>query len=263
MDETSLDPPSKRPRRSHIFDRDRDDFYSEPEWCSARLFAVEPFDGLIWDPAAGLGTIPRAARAAGLSSFASDIADHGCGERHDFLTAAAPTTAPFNVVCNPPFKLARQFVEYALALGALKTMIIFPTARLNAARWLEPQTVEGLALNLAYTTVVNAWLAKYPKGQLKNFTNRNEMARALFQRDAAEYLALAESQLPAEREKALPLPLAKIYLLTPRPSMPPGDMIARGEKPGGGKTDFCWLVFDRTYIGPPTLRWLHRDGGKQ
>ena len=54
----------KRPRRSHIFDRDDHDFYVEPPWCSERLFAVEPFAGLIWDPAAGSGTIPRAARAA-------------------------------------------------------------------------------------------------------------------------------------------------------------------------------------------------------
>ena len=183
----------KRPRRSHIFDRDDHDFYVEPAWCSERLFAVEPFAGLIWDPAAGSGTIPRAARAAGLSNFASDIADHGCGPRQDFLIASAPAEA-FDVVTNPPFRLARAFVERALTLGARNTAVIFPTARLNAARWLES------------------------------------------------------------------LPLARIWLLTPRPSMPPGEVIARGEKPGGGKTDFCWLVFDRTHSGSPELRWLHRDG---
>ena len=147
----------KRSRRSHIFDRDDHDFYVEPAWCSERLFAVEPFTGLIWDPAAGSGTILRAARAAGLSNFASDIAEHGYGPRQDFLTAPAPA-AVFSVVTNPPFRLARAFVERALTLGAVKTVIIFPTARLNAARWLE-QT-----------------------------------------------------------------PLARIWLLTPRPSMPPGDM---------------------------------------
>jgi hypothetical protein len=26
-----------------------------------------------------------------------------------------------------------------------------------------------------------------------------------------------------------------------------------------GKTDFCWLVFDRAHSGPPELWWLHRD----
>jgi hypothetical protein len=185
----------KRPRRSHIFDRDSDDFYSEPEWCSRRLFAVEEFIGPVWDPAAGLGTIPQAARAAGLSNLASDIAEHGAyGARRDFLKDPAPITSAFNVVCNPPFALAREFVERAIELGAEKTAVIFPVARLNAARWLAT------------------------------------------------------------------MPLARVWLLTPRPSMPPGKLVANGEKPGGGKTDFCWLVFDRTHAGPPALGWLHRDG---
>jgi hypothetical protein len=54
-------------------------------------------------------------------------------------------------------------------------------------------------------------------------------------------------------------PLARIWLLTPRPSMPPGHVIATGEKPGGGKTDFCWLVFDHGHIGGSRLDWLQRD----
>ena len=54
-------------------------------------------------------------------------------------------------------------------------------------------------------------------------------------------------------------PLARIYLLTPRPSMPPGEVILRGEKPGGGTQDFCWLVFSHRHKGPPTVQWLYRD----
>lgn len=54
-------------------------------------------------------------------------------------------------------------------------------------------------------------------------------------------------------------PLARILLLTPRPSMPPGHVITRGEKPGGGKQDFCWLIWDKAHEGPPSIGWLHRD----
>lgn len=54
-------------------------------------------------------------------------------------------------------------------------------------------------------------------------------------------------------------PLARIWLLTPRPSMPPGHTIIAGEKPGGGKQDFCWLVWDTEHVGPATIRWLRRD----
>ena len=58
-------------------------------------------------------------------------------------------------------------------------------------------------------------------------------------------------------------PLARVYLLTPRPSMPPGHVILAGEKPQGGTEDFCWLVFSHKHKGgPPTLHWLHRDGEK-
>jgi len=54
-------------------------------------------------------------------------------------------------------------------------------------------------------------------------------------------------------------PLARIWMLTPRPSMPPGDYILAGKKPGGGTQDFAWLVFEPGHIGPPEMRWLHRD----
>lgn len=59
------------------------------------------------------------------------------------------------------------------------------------------------------------------------------------------------------------LPLRRVYLLTPRPSMPPGSWIARGNKPGGGTQDFCWVLFDASYKGQPQLRWLYRDGRRR
>lgn len=89
----------------------------------------------------------------------------------------------------------------------------------------------------------------------------------IFQKFALHALSLASGKvaliwlvrtLPAARWLQ-ETPLAKIYLLTPRPSMPPGHVIAAGEKPGGGKQDFCWLVWDRAHSGPPTIDWLRRD----
>ena len=54
------------------------------------------------------------------------------------------------------------------------------------------------------------------------------------------------------------LPLRFIWLLTPRPSMPPGSWIVAGNKPGGGTQDFCWLVFELGYTGHPQIGWLYR-----
>jgi hypothetical protein len=57
------------------------------------------------------------------------------------------------------------------------------------------------------------------------------------------------------------MPLETIYLLVPRPSMPPGTWIAAGNNPGGGSQDFCWLVFNKIMSpAAPRMRWLHRDG---
>ena len=53
-------------------------------------------------------------------------------------------------------------------------------------------------------------------------------------------------------------PLAKVWVLTPRPSMPPGRLIEAGMEPGQGRVDFSWFVFDVNAAGPPTVGWLRR-----
>ena len=55
------------------------------------------------------------------------------------------------------------------------------------------------------------------------------------------------------------LPLRRIWLLTPRPSMPSGAHILEGGHVGGGTVDFCWLIFEKGYQGHAEIRWLHRD----
>jgi hypothetical protein len=65
-------------------------------------------------------------------------------------------------------------------------------------------------------------------------------------------------RLPAARWLA-DLPLARILLLTPRPSMPSGSYIKAGGKVGGGTQDFCWVIFDHHHAGPATVGWLRRE----
>jgi hypothetical protein len=54
-------------------------------------------------------------------------------------------------------------------------------------------------------------------------------------------------------------PLARVYMLTPRPAMPPASYIAEGKKPEGARVEHCWLIFERDYYGPIELRWLRRE----
>jgi hypothetical protein len=54
-----------RVHKAPKWDRDVDDYYVEEDWCSARLFEQEHFQGSILDPACGSGRIVNNARLAG------------------------------------------------------------------------------------------------------------------------------------------------------------------------------------------------------
>jgi len=169
-----------------------DEHYVEPFWVSERLFEEEHFVGDIYDPACGFGRIIDSSIKAGYLAHGADMIDRrGRGDVQDFFQNHI--TTPDNIVSNPPFDRFQEFTKHALARARNKVALIMPTARLNAARWLDNK------------------------------------------------------------------PLQSVWLLTPRPSMPPGHVITSGGKVGGGKSDYCWLVFDHKWTGRPELKWMHRD----
>lgn len=52
-------------------------------------------------------------------------------------------------------------------------------------------------------------------------------------------------------------PPTRVWIITPRPSCPPGEWIAAGNKAGGGTADYVWLVWDVTApAGGTQLCWL-------
>jgi hypothetical protein len=59
------------------------------------------------------------------------------------------------------------------------------------------------------------------------------------------------------------MPRRRLWLLSPRPSMPPVEYILAGKKPQGGRVDFCWVVLEAGYSGPwETARLLLRERNK-
>jgi hypothetical protein len=183
----------KKEINAHAWEREENEHYVEPEWCSQRLFDEERFEGIIYDPACGFGNIPKSAISAGFVTWAADIVDRGYLDgrpKSDFFYFDLPAD---NIVTNPPFNVADKFALHALRIARHKVAMIFPTARLNAAHWMRGT------------------------------------------------------------------PLRRVWLMTPRPSMPPGHVIARGEKATGGKMDFCWLVWEKKYSGNAELHWLRRE----
>ena len=54
---------------------------------------------------------------AGYDVYASDLIDRGCGEKLDFLSTVAPPISGMDIVTNPPYSLAKEFVEHALDIS--------------------------------------------------------------------------------------------------------------------------------------------------
>ena len=200
-----------RLRQSHIFERDEDDWYVEPEWCSARLFdevSFGPPGAVVLDPACGWGRVLRAAKGAGYTPIGGDIVDRLQHKeldlqgvefrRRNFLTAPVLKNI-VSTVTNPPYNgaLLQRFCERAVETSTFRAAILCGLARIVASE---------------------DWLMR--------------------------------------------LPLVRIYVMTPRPSISTGKHIANGGYVGGGGLEYCWLIFDhRTRLGtPPQVCWLNWDG---
>ena len=85
------------------------DQYETPAWVTLALIPHLPeFIGKIWEPACGSGKMVAALRQAGFDVVGSDIT-----QGVDFLSQA-PETGVSAVITNPPYALARQFIERAL-----------------------------------------------------------------------------------------------------------------------------------------------------
>lgn len=109
--------PHVREKNAHLWERDEHDWYVEPNECSAALFLLEGFSGVVWDPACGLGRIVEEAHKANLEAFGSDIVSRAqlCSFEADFLNTL-PDRAFSNIVMNPPFGLAERFVKRAIEI---------------------------------------------------------------------------------------------------------------------------------------------------
>jgi hypothetical protein len=142
--------------------RETHDFY--PTWPAATraLLAVERFEGAIWEPACGDGAMSRELVAAGYPVLSTDLVNRGYGEGgRDFLTewqAMAP-----NIVTNPPFRWAKEFVDRALLLTA--------TPKGKVALFLRLAFLEGVDRGrwFPFTPLARVWVMsrRVPMGRGK------------------------------------------------------------------------------------------------
>jgi hypothetical protein len=108
------------------------DYYPTPPNATEALLRAEGFEGTIWEPACGDGAICKVFEAHGHKVMATDLIDRGWGEApHDFLTSDRTAA---NIVTNPPFTLAQQFVELSLARTTGKVAMLCKLQFLEGAK---------------------------------------------------------------------------------------------------------------------------------
>lgn len=102
----------------------KDDFYQTPEWVTRVLLGFHKFDGEIWEPAAGCGDMAEVLKKAGYEVYATDLVNRGyCPAGIDFLLE---TMRAQNIVTNPPFNLAYEFMEKGLELAERSLALLLP-----------------------------------------------------------------------------------------------------------------------------------------
>lgn len=118
-------------------DRAANDWYVEPAWAVDALINAEPFKGLIWDPACGAGNIPERFKAHGFDAVGSDLVyrNYGAPSSIDFLLEwRSIDERVANIVSNPPYALAEEFIRHALTLTTCKVAMLLRLAFLEGQK---------------------------------------------------------------------------------------------------------------------------------
>ena len=114
-------------------EREANDYYATEPKAVELLLEQEKFSQWVWECACGEGHISEVLKANGYYVFSSDLVDRGYDDAKviDFLTA---TKNELDIITNPPYKFAKEFVEHALNISPEGTKI---------AMFLKVQFLEG------------------------------------------------------------------------------------------------------------------------
>lgn len=126
-----------------LHDRADGDFYATQEKTVKSFLNVFDMKGSILEPACGMGHISKILESHYPNSeiVSTDLFDRGYGEAGiDFLTHDYNRTFD-NVITNPPFKYAKEFVEKGLELSNDKVIMLLKV------QFLESQSRKDFLVN--------------------------------------------------------------------------------------------------------------------
>lgn len=97
-------------------ERQKEDYYATDPIAARLLLDVEPFEGKIWECACGEKHLARVFEDAGYEVKSSDLVDRCGNEVFDFLGLDNQGMFEGNIITNPPYKYATEFIYKALSI---------------------------------------------------------------------------------------------------------------------------------------------------
>lgn len=138
--------------------REQHDFYATEPKAIDGLLSKETFTPIVWECACGINTLVERLRELGYDVIATDLIERGYGQGGiDFLKQTGKTE--HDIITNPPFKYAEQFIEKAMEIMREKGKL----ALFLKITFLEGQKRKGL-------------FAKYPPKRIHVFSERIKCA---------------------------------------------------------------------------------------
>lgn len=118
-----------QPTLKRVADLDGPDFYPTPKWATLALIENERFGGDIWECACGDGAMSQVLEETSNTVKSSDLYERGYGESGvDFRNADREFD---NIVTNPPFNAAEEFVHSGLRNSRKKFALLLRLAFLE------------------------------------------------------------------------------------------------------------------------------------
>jgi hypothetical protein len=94
-------------------EREVNDYYATEPKALELLLDIEQFDPYVWECVCGEGHLSEVLKKYGYIVKSTDLIDRGYGDGGvDFLQSTEPHNG--DIITNPPYKYAQQFVEKAL-----------------------------------------------------------------------------------------------------------------------------------------------------
>jgi hypothetical protein len=138
------------------YDRELNDYYATEPKAVRLLLSLETFDGDIWECACGEGHLSKEVESLGYKVLSSDLIDRGFGKQFNFVIGDVNKfldengmTKKINIITNPPYKIAQEFIERALNIidDGYKIALFLPI------RYLESKSRRALFTKYPIKTV--------------------------------------------------------------------------------------------------------------